>query len=343
MTKIPKEIINQILNDCDLQTILNFSRINKICFKLSQVHIFINNTINYNKNIKYYKINLTRKIGNNYDMYDKNYIFLNNSHNYKPFNNQLGEKIYFNNLIDIFILKIPSFIDDDLITLKNLTHLDIRYNNIISDNSVKNLYNLTHLSCNNKLTDNSIKNLTQLVYLDRSLNGLITEKVINNLTNLKTLKMSENMTCKYLTNLQNLKTLYACENITDSGLLNFPDLEELYFCIDNTKINNYFYNNYKFKISDISIKKLTKLKKLKLNKSNISDEGINLLTNLIDFDFQQNDLITNNGIKNLINMINITCNGNITDEGLINMLTLKNIKGNIQGISPEMIASIYLL
>ena len=62
---------------------------------------------------------------------------------------------------------------------KYIISLDLRYNNLITDEGIKNLINLTslNLNCNELITDEGIKNLINITSLNIRYNNLITDKM----------------------------------------------------------------------------------------------------------------------------------------------------------------------
>src|SRR3972149_1855897 len=74
---------------------------------------------------------------------------------------------------------------------QKVTKLDISYNKKVTDNGIKNLYNLKKLniSGNENITNDGIKNLYNLRKIDISANKKITDEGIKNLLNLQELNL----------------------------------------------------------------------------------------------------------------------------------------------------------
>jgi len=68
MENIPEEVKNLIYYNCDLYTLLQISKINKKHINDTQRYIFKFNHVHYNKNIRYYNLNLISKINNCYEL-----------------------------------------------------------------------------------------------------------------------------------------------------------------------------------------------------------------------------------------------------------------------------------
>ena len=122
--------------------------------------------------------------------------------------------IQFNKLKFLSIKKIcfkqyPNIKDSHVSKLKNLTSLDLSYNNVITSDGIKHLINLTRLDlrCNNLITDDGIKHLVNLTFLDLSYNKIITNDGIKHLVNLTSLNLSYNkiITDDGIKHLVNLK------------------------------------------------------------------------------------------------------------------------------------------
>lgn len=185
----------------------------------------------------------------------------------------------------------PSIDDKKLIMLPNITTLDLRYkdqitniknlfnltalnlsnNFVISDNGIKDLVKLNYLAiCDSNITDNGIKNLTGLLGLHLGYNKYVTDNGIKNLINLTNLDLLENENIsdqgiKNLTNLQRLN-LYRNRMITNAGISELTNLTVL-----NLTLN---YN-----ITDEGIYNLTKLKSLTIGER-ITGNNFTRFTNL---------------------------------------------------------------
>jgi hypothetical protein len=141
--------------------------------------------------------------------------------------------------------------NDDIIKLTNLTKLELSNNSIITDDGMRNMYNLTYLDSKFSITN------------------------ISHLTNLETLYIYTGLvdSLPYLTKLKILSI--DSELIIDKHLENLINLEEL-------EIENYVEGS---KITNESISNFTKLKKLKLwNCFDITNNGLTKLTNITELD-----------------------------------------------------------
>lgn len=143
----------------------------------------------------------------------------------------------------------PDTMGEELITLTNLTSLDLSIGNIY-DKDLKylpNLQNLTSLRLyrNMEITNEGLKLLPNLTSLDLILDHSITDEGITHLKNLTQLNLSENylITDEGLnqTDLQNLTSLNLCadESITDKGLIqsNLQNLTSLNLTCNETITN----------------------------------------------------------------------------------------------------------
>lgn len=223
--------------------------------------------------------------------------------------------------------------------MTNLTNLNLRGNEL--GNSISALGRLTSLKKlyleNNHISDiTAIGNLTSLETLDLANNIIKDISPISNLTNLKQLYLSTNIIediapisglshledlnistnrikeINALSNLNGLKKIILSNNrITDiSALSNFTTLEEC--------------NLYGNKIENLSVLKTnTGMTKLYIGNTGISDitEIVQNMSNLINFDFQQNSVENIDVLRNLrkIKKMNMS-NNKITDISAIENL-----------------------
>lgn len=159
----------------------------------------------------------------------------------------------------------------------NLTLLDIKKGYIISDEGIRNLFNLTSLSlpqCGGGISDQSVSCFTNLTWLNL-------EDYYGNITDKSTI-------C--LTNLVYLNIPSYLGNITDLSISTLTNLKQL-----NLKSNK--------KITDRGISQLTNLTWLNLDHNNlISDKGLFPLVNIKDLSLKCNDSIT---IKSVVNLTKI--------------------------------------
>ena len=201
--------------------------------------------------------------------------------------------------------------------MRNLTSLNLRGNEL--GNSISELSSLTNLKSlyleNNYISDiTPIENLTNLETLDLANNIIKDISPLENLTSLKRLYLSTNIIeditplsglshledlnistnrikeINALSNLNGLKKIILSNNrITDiSALSNFTTLDEC--------------NLYGNKIENLSVLKAnTGMTKLYIGNTGISDitEIVQNMSNLINFDFQQNSVENIDVLRNL--------------------------------------------
>lgn len=253
-------------------------------------------------------------------------------------------------------------------SLTNLCHLIITEEkssekNIIRDNHIKNLINLTHLSLNNcdGITNESIDRLTNLVSLDISncrqiidritLTNLrelsfgclydddqIQHSVIESLTNLQKLFISHSsiLTSEFTLRLVNLQFLRldGCHNIKSIAHLHNLHFLKLDFCRNIESIHN--LNNLRYlKVKDCyninTLSSLEKLNRLVIDDcSNIKDDSVIQLTNLTYLFIRDDDSskITDNSIINLINLreLFLMSAKQITNKSINHLIHLSNLQ-----------------
>lgn len=107
MSLLPSELIEEIMMKCDLFTLLNLSKINKIYFELAQNPIFTQHKINYCEKIKKYKIHSAQKIKNTRNLSNEEIIKLPN-------------------LIELNLTYNEKITDEGLKKLYNLTELNLK-------------------------------------------------------------------------------------------------------------------------------------------------------------------------------------------------------------------------
>lgn len=190
-----------------------------------------------------------------------------------------------------------------------------RCNKYLNERIAKTIYFIDrHRNENKILTDNSIKNLYQLRKLILYKYDHVTDNVINNFLNLQELCVSnEFITDISLQKLPQLKILSLKKtNITNNGIANLSNLRSL-------TINN---NRY---ITDEGIQKLSKLEFLTLSVTNITDEGIKNLKRLKKLLLFNKCGITNMGLQDLskLGILVLDEDQDITSEFINNM---KNIE-----------------
>ncbi len=184
---------------------------------------------------------------------------------------------------------------------KNLTSLDLSFNNCFTGLGITKFTKLTHLNlCENELiTDSKISLLTNLTHLNLSCNKLITDSGISNLTNLTHLDLCDNT------------------KISSSGISNLTNLMLLSLRSDNKPGNHL--------IKDSDIAKFSNLTDLDLSgNQSITNSGIERLTNLLHLDCHC-DGITETGIANLTKLISLKSKFTITNEVIINFTNLRNL------------------
>jgi hypothetical protein len=204
-----------------------------------------------------------------------------------------------------------SFRDDEMKYFTNLTLLNLDYNQIITNNGIKGLSNLTSLVLSENVSDNGIKGLTNLTLLNLGYNEDITNSGIKCLTKLTSLYLSLNKV------------------IDDDGIKGLTNLTKL----------NLGFNNV---IKDNGIKGLTNLIELDLNwNRKITDDGINGLINLTSLYLGYDEIITDNGIKSLTNLTELLLNDNITDYGIKGLIKLTSLYlEDNENITNEMIITL---
>ncbi len=264
---------------------------------------------------------------------------------------------YFQNLISLDLH--GSEISDDsallnLISLKNLSILDLSRTGISDLHVLSKLTNLTTLYLDyNDINDiSALSNLTNLSYLSLYRNYISDISALSNLTNLSSLSLYGNdiSDISALSNLTNLSYLYLSDNyISDiSALSNLKGLYSLYLS-DNyisdistlTNLTNLtdlqLYNN---NISDISaLSNLTELDGLTLRNNNISDiSALSNLTGLVFLALTQNNISDISALSNLTELHTVDLqSNNISDISALSNLTglgfLYLAQNNISDIS----------
>jgi len=263
---MPDEIQFNIFKFCDLNTKIKLSQMNKQFFEKLQKLIFYDHKINFNNQIRMYKIHLTKEIKNEIDITDNDLLIIPNieilkldSHIYFYFDIRLQEKkITDNGIKNLPQLNTLNLYRNTIITnegiqnLLQLTTLDLSYNNIINDNGIKNLLQLNTLILANNYNITKIKHLINLTNLDLSGYSIIDDIELKNLTKLTILNLENN------------------NSITNEGLKYVPNLIELN--LTNNKI-----------ITNEGLKHLHNLQKLNLTNNNtINIECVKYLPNLIE-------------------------------------------------------------
>lgn len=193
--------------------------------------------------------------------------------------------------------------DETLLSLTNLTDLDLTNNTIITDNAVSKLINLTCLNIyGSNITNVGISSLHRLKALHIDKERTISSVDIQNLTNLQQLG-------------RNKIEKMAVSEIIES----FDEKIE-----EKTRLGNLF----ELKLMNNDLIKMKLLKKLKLHRNaNITDEALSTATTLKTLILRDNAHISNKGIYTLINLqyLDITKNKVITDDALKKLVNLKTL------------------
>lgn len=159
---------------------------------------------------------------------------------------------------------------DLMINFPQLTYLDFGYNQLITDENIKTLTNLTTLKFKySDVTDDAINKLTNLTNLHFYGNKLISDNSIKELTSLRKLYIvNTNIGDEGIKSLTNLRCLNASwTKVTDSGIGYLTSLKHLSISSN-------------IKISDKTLESLTSLVKLDICIVNIMHEPIKYLSKL---------------------------------------------------------------
>lgn len=229
-------------------------------------------------------------------------------------------------------------------SLEELSDLFKRFSNIttwettdhlqeITPDHLQHLTRLVSLKCshfNNQSIQflNSLSNLTSLNLKDWKYDICITNDILENLKNLKKLKLPDlGPNCQSSTrwdsgvnDLTNLMKLFVGRGVTNKGIENLTNLRDLAI---------YFNHS----ISDESLMNMTNLTKLELHcQRTISDNSLKLLTDLKSLRLSRDSIISKEGISNLTNLTELGLDHNkmITDEALLKLtgITNLNLAGN---------------
>ncbi len=212
-------------------------------------------------------------------------------------------------------------LNDDILTYISqyfiIKELDISHNNNVTDIGLKCMRHLQRLNAHRAehITDNGIKHIASVEILDISWINGITDESIKKMTHLKILNIDHN---KNITD-DGIKMLDLLElnasgnsNITDGGIINMKNLQKLY-------IGFYVPDNdtYCCDICDIPncISGLP-------STPAVTNECIQTLNKLDTLAIPFNQYITDDGLKNIkdhLKNLYVGINGNITNEGLIEL------------------------
>lgn len=192
-----------------------------------------------------------------------------------------------------------------------------------SPGNVRNISNLTLLTCLKPGEICGIETLTQLKSLDLTLNRMFVDKYLNKSTQLTTLKLGDNtkITDECISLLRSLTCLNLSGNcvITDRGISELYNLESLDLSYQDDNITN------------DGIKGLTKLSTLNLSGNCvITDDGLERLTCLTDLKLFGHTYVTDIGLSMLpqLKCLDISYNSNITSKYIIILTTLKSLNIN---------------
>lgn len=207
---------------------------------------------------------------------------------------------HFTQITSLSLLPSRHFIDDRSVErLINLKKLYLPAYKLVSDAALMKLTNLTHLDLreNTQILERGLCRSTQLTSLNLTRNEVIRNKAIVQLPHLTYLNLSGNyrITDDALRILTNITSLSLVDNeiISISGLQYLPKL---------TKLD--LRNNKKI----TGLKKLTKLKKLCLSNSAITDKVLECMTNLRHLDLSVNydyQLITDASVQKLTRLTSL--------------------------------------
>lgn len=224
--------------------------------------------------------------------------------------------------------------------LKLLKSLNLRNCTTITNAILPNIGQLTRLQsldlscCNIRFENDNIHhigNLKLLESLNLSENGIMLNydmKIIAQLSMLQTLTLDiQHVSNKgliklgKLTRLQHLE-LYMCHDITDDGMDVLNSLSHLRSLILSES-----------GITDASLSKLTNIQKLDLFQSDITDDGLLILsrmTTLYALNISYCENITDTGLQHLtalhqLNSLDISLCDNITDESLLHLTTMSKL------------------
>ncbi|KAL9649841.1 hypothetical protein ABK040_009654 [Willaertia magna] len=252
----------------------------------------------------------------------------------------ITENNFTENLINLQELKI-SFgnLNASYLKLKNLKILHIANNSVVTDDTLKELTNLTEFSVrfckkftgeclqylinlkklkifSSKITDKYLQNLQSLTELKLYFCTKITGECLQNMSNLTNLsiqyiEISEN----YLQNLNKLRRLdvVRCNTITGKCLQYLTNLEEL------------FVDCYFIKPEYLNYLKNYKRLQLKISQENLSENSLQNFTNLTTLNINHCINYKCDFLPYLINLTELQAFGviNLKDEHLLNLKKLK--------------------
>jgi hypothetical protein len=202
----------ELLKYCDNENIkeefnkkikeFNFEDENKVNYFLNNyknIRYDKNNLKNYIELLKYFKYNITENI--------IRYIF--ETYFYEIIDNIIGDEIIemikiissmweFKNITDKYYelinIKYKSWTKNKLNNFSkiiNITNLNLEYNNMITNEGIKNMIHMQTLNLknNNTITNEGIKNMIQMQTLNLEHNSTITNEGIINMTQMKNLNL----------------------------------------------------------------------------------------------------------------------------------------------------------
>lgn len=223
-------------------------------------------------------------------------------------------------------------------SLVNLTLLNCKDCQNITDDNIKNLNKITYLNCTscNNISDEGIQNLDKLNKLFCSYTSIV-GTYFNKLNNIiKLVCICCNIIDDNISYLKKLKYLNcnSCSNITNHSINTLNNIKKLF--IRDTSITINTMNNLK-NITSLSINDNINLKYLHylphLNYfrcselADVTDNHINTIQNLKTLICDNCENITDNSIKNLINLKKLKCDNcqKITNESIKLLINLKSL------------------
>ena len=191
--------------------------------------------------------------------------------------------------------------DKGIETLVNLDLLSINNVVTITDGGIRNMKHLQELNVGNcKITDDGILSFPKLKILSLN-NSFITQKTINKIPTLEELYLYANTTFATISN-RNIRILYISKIKPDISSLNLTELTGYQCGIQDSDIQS-MINLTKLRIigasliTNQSISKLTKLKRLELVISSIDDEVFENLGELEYLSLCRCENVSDRGIR----------------------------------------------
>lgn len=192
--------------------------------------------------------------------------------------------------------------------LVKLKKLNIEETQLICDDDIRSLTNLTSLRLDRSLISNAgLARLSCLTFLDIGyFNNTITDDGLQQLTNLRCL------------------TITTQENITDNGISSLVNLIDLVILMTNDP------EEEDFRLTERVLKRLTNLKCLGIiNNTSITDDGLRPLINLEKLALHDNTIITSAGLNKLTSLSAlVTCKNSIDTSMLRESIKVSCLKSN---------------